>query len=1172
MRLSLASFGLVLAGITGISAHGHHHESLAEIIRRERRQAWGTILENQQIGKDNGITVRNPDFNVGDPDDKFPMRPRGEWDIKTNHPKKIRFTTDEGTWMNVDVRPDGKELVFDLLGDLYTLPIKGGKAKLLKGGVPFDTQPRYSPDGNHVIFRSDQSGCDNVWLLSRDGGKARPLTNEPYRHVNNAMFHPKGKEFVAVKWYMSGRSLGAGELWQYKIGDGASSGKRLLARVNAQIGNEEPVYHPQNPNIIFFSKNVKDGSTWEYDKNPHDQIYQILAIDQHSNATAKIAGGVGGAARPVVSHDGEWLAFIRTKEFRHALILHNLHNHEEKILWDGLSSDNQMVAAVRVVLASGVYPSFAFLPDDSAIIIWAKGKLWRVPVDSKHGHPTIIPFTADVELNLAPTVRKHLSIVKAETKDSFKAKALSFLSVSADGSIAMNAAGRTFVQRLPGKPHAVGGSVDNVHVRHYHASFHHSDPNLLILCAWDDQTYSKIQIVNLKSGKVVDLKLPPGRYQYPSLSPSTKKVAFVRADGDTLTGSIKHIGDAGLYVADLDDSLQVKKGSLKRLTRSAYDVFRFYDSEEVLYADGDAGEVATLHLESGKQTLLAQCMDCTEARRSPDGKHTAFVTYREVYIVPTESLGKKVFWTKPGVAPPKTVRVSFGGGHDIHWSRDSSILYYLNGAKLNSIEVEDAIGCANDADLNFGLSCAKKKVKKHTIEIVLPTEQSRIRKESDGRALVLDNATLITMQKGTESSDKISNGRIVVEGGKIVSVGKRDEVKLPKGAHVVDLKGHTVLPGFIDAHAHWSMSTYPLGNNWQFHAALAYGVTSMHNPSADTVLSFTQRETTLSGRALSPRLFSTGTILYGAEGGYRCEVNTLDDAISFLKNIKEHGGFSVKSYNQPCRAARQMILEAARHLGMSVVPEGGMQTWWNQNHVIDGHTTVEHNLPVTLLYNDIVKLWGASGTAWTPTMLVLYGGISGKKYWYQHTKVYEDKRLRNFNPHAALEQNYFRWQGADDRDYKHFEAAQSVRKMIKAGVKVQVGAHGEQHGVGYHWEMWMFQQGNLTNYEVFRAATRDAAQGLGLGGIGRIQEGYAADFVVYPPGDNLLKGSLVQRSDKIKYVIKGGRVFEAFNLVEHWPVKGRKYPLPTLNAPQVFFAKNVPQTTPGLHGHLGDEL
>src|SRR5499425_1658451 len=90
-------------------------------------------------------------------------------------PRPLKFTTDEGTWMSVDVSPDGRTLVFDLLGDLYTVPITGGSATRITSGQAFDAMPSFSPDGRQVAFVSDRSGAPNLWVANADGTQPRQL-------------------------------------------------------------------------------------------------------------------------------------------------------------------------------------------------------------------------------------------------------------------------------------------------------------------------------------------------------------------------------------------------------------------------------------------------------------------------------------------------------------------------------------------------------------------------------------------------------------------------------------------------------------------------------------------------------------------------------------------------------------------------------------------------------------------------------------------------------------------------------------------------------------------------------------------------------------------------------------------------------------------------------------
>ena len=142
-------------------------------------------------------------------------------------------------------------------------------------------------------------------------------------------------------------------------------------------------------------------------------------------------------------------------------------------------------------------------------------------------------------------------------------------------------------------------------------------------------------------------------------------------------------------------------------------------------------------------------------------------------------------------------------------------------------------------------------------------------------------------------------------------------MQVPAGASRVDVTGKTIVPGLIDVHGHLGGESGGLlaQSSWPLAANLAFGVTTSHDPSNDTETVFTNSELIRSGAKLGPRLFSTGTILYGAETPFKAVVETYEDALSHLRRQKAVGAFSVKSYNQQRRDARQMIIKAARELG-----------------------------------------------------------------------------------------------------------------------------------------------------------------------------------------------------------------------------------------------------------------
>ena len=188
------------------------------------------------------------------------------WDVEQSLGPTIAlsFETDEGTWMNVDLDPDGGTVVFDLLGDLYTMPIAGGTATRISSGQSFDMQPRFSPDGSSVAFISDRDGAFNIWLMDPDGSNIRQISEESNREVNSPSWSPDGQYIFVRKHFVDERSLGAGEVWMYHVS--GSSGLQVTERNGWQKDQGEPAISPDG-RYLYYSRNVWPGQTFEYDKN-----------------------------------------------------------------------------------------------------------------------------------------------------------------------------------------------------------------------------------------------------------------------------------------------------------------------------------------------------------------------------------------------------------------------------------------------------------------------------------------------------------------------------------------------------------------------------------------------------------------------------------------------------------------------------------------------------------------------------------------------------------------------------------------------------------------------------------------------------------------------------------------------------------------------------------------
>jgi len=396
---------------------------------------------------------------------------------------------------------------------------------------------------------------------------------------------------------------------------------------------------------------------------------------------------------------------------------------------------------------------------------------------------------------------------------------------------------------------------------------------------------------------------------------------------------------------------------------------------------------------------------------------------------------------------------------------------------------------------------------------------------------VLSGGRIITM-KGDEV---IPSGDVVVTDNRIVAVGAKGSVAIPAGARVIDVSGKTILPGYVDIHAHtWVAWGVHRGQVSQFLAQLAYGVTTQRDPqtSSEDVLTYT--DLMEQGDLIGPRLYSTGPGIFSADN-----ISSLDEARDVLRRYADHFNTqTIKQYLAGDRKVRQWVITAARELRLTPTTEGGSNFTMNLTLMQDGYGGLEHSLPISPFFQDVVQLEKTSGITYTPTLIVSYGGPWGRDYYLTRSNVDTMPRLRYFTPHDELD----KWQevrfNRDDR-YVFKLHAQQLKKLVEAGGRVGLGSHGEVQGIGAHWELWMLGSGGMAPHDVLRAATIHSADAIGLAkDIGSLEAGKLADLQVLDsnPLDNL------QNSTAIRYVMKNGRLYEAETLTEVWP---RKRPLPS---------------------------
>ncbi len=1018
-----------------------------------------------------------------------------KWDIDkpTGPVKTITINTKEGTWIDLDVSPDGKNIVFDLLGDIYSMPITGGKAKLLASGVAYDVQPRFSPNSNFISFTSDRDGADNIWMMNADGSGKKQITRENFRLLNNAVWTANSQYIIARKHFTASRSLGAGELWMYHMTGG--DGIQLTKRKNDQQDLGEPDVSPDG-RYVYFSEDVSPGPFFQYNKDPNSEIYAIRRLDLQTGEFEKIAGGPGGAVRPQISPNGKLMAYVKRDRLKSVLMVQDLTTGEEYPVYNDLSHDQQEAWAIF-----GLYPNFSWLPDNQHIVFYSKGKIHSLDIVNQS--VANIPFEVDSKQTITDAVQFDQRVFQNDVD----VKMIRQATTSPDGKqIAFNAAGNIYIKDLPdGVPKRLTqDSINNEFEPDYSP-----DGKYIVYVSWNDEMKGAIQKVELQTGISRAVTLEKGFYYSPKYSSKGNKIIYRKGIGNDVLG-YTYGKNAGIYV--LSDGNDTAKLVSKEGIKPGFNA----DDSRIFYQTNQDGKKVfrSMDINGGDKKTHYSSTYATQFAPSPDGKWMAFTELFNAYITPMVNTGNALDLSASNKAIPLT-KITRDAGTYLHWSKDSQKLNWTLGGQYFSRDIKNTFSFADGAG-----KISKPDSTGIYIGLKLPSDLPK------GK-IAFKNATIITM-KGDEV---IESGTIIIDENKIIAVGKTAEVSVPGDARVIDASGKTIMPGIIDVHAHLRTSPDGVSPNqdWSYFANLAYGVTTAHDPSSNTEMVFSQAEMIKSGKMTGPRLYSTGTILYGADGDFKAVINSLEDARSSLRRLKAVGAFSVKSYNQPRREQRQQVIQAARELKMEVVPEGGSTFFTNMSMILDGHTGIEHNIPVRPVYKDVTSLWGASKTGYTPTLIVSYGAQSGENYWYDRTMVWENERLLNYVPKSIIDERSRRRTTSEYRDYGHIEVSKAVKKIADAGTKVNLGAHGQLQGLGAHWELWMLQQGGMSPLQAIRCATLNGASYLGMDKeIGSLEKGKLADLIVL----NANPLSDIRNSEKISSIMANGRLYDAETMNE----------------------------------------
>lgn len=1061
--------------------------------------------------------------------------------------RRIELDVTEGTWMNLDVSPDGSTIVFDLLGDIWSMPVTGGQARPLTLGPAWDAQPRFSPDGRRIAFASDRTGMMNAWLMGADGASPRAVTDDDDFYVRGPAWSPDGDYLIARRETGVRGGIPPVELWMWHV----EGGDGVKVTDKKEIDDASGPCFSSDGRFLFFSAREEDFS---YEPDLSSGLWQVMRLDRRTGETLQLTQGFGGAARPAVSPDGRTLAFLSRRDADTVLVLRSLDSGAERVVRRGLSRDEQEGFG-----ENDLYPGYAFMPDGASLVLWNRGRIERIDVAS--GDATAIPFRAHVVQWLAPRVVAPERLAD----DAVRARIIRWPNLSPDGGLlAFDAFGKIWLQRLrdgrpdgpPWRAVADAGAAGARLPQREHAPAISPDGRHVAYVTWSDREGGHLWTVPVADGPAEPVRLTraAGHYANPAWSPQGDRIAMVRGSGLELRGRQPEEEawfEATWIPASGGDPQYVTSLQLADSLRFHPQVFFSPDGTRLFHRrpvepdpdDDESGETAE---------LVSVRLDGTDARAhlalpvlgevvpSPDGRWVAFTTRDNVYLAPLPDIRLE---EPPQVSLEESAvplwRLSDVAGSFVRFTHDGSALTWSVGRAFHRLALTDVLAFAakrrEEAEGEEAEGDDELKVpesRSFYVEVSLPRDQP-------AGSLLLRGARVVTMR----GDEILARADVLVTGSRIAAVGP--SLAAPEGARVVDVAGATIVPGLVDTHAHLHYSGFEVfpDTKWEYAANLAYGVTTVYDPSAPSLDTFAQAEMVEAGLMIGPRVTSSGDVLFGGrQADVWAQVDSLEDAVRQVRRMKAYGARMIKVYQQPRRAQRLWFAEACRREKMPLTAEGAGELMTDLTLALDGYTAWEHALPVEL-HEDVVQLVARSGTHYTPTLLVAYGGPYGEQWFWQAESPHDDVKLGRFTPHPALDRLGRRRTWISPDEYHFPAAARGIARVLRAGGHVSLGAHGQLQGLGVAWEVRaMAGEGDttgdrgayLTPLEALRASTILAADKIGLArDLGSVEPGKKADLLIVD-GDPTKDLKALERA---RWVVKNGRLHDAATLREEWPTR-----------------------------------